>query len=56
VNELEEAEIGGQFLLGNAAVGTQPGAQQKPSIELTSQKPSSSRAYSPWAWQTVLWP
>jgi len=30
VNELEEAEIGGQFLLGDAAVGTQPGAQQRP--------------------------
>src|SRR3954462_7290434 len=30
VNELEEAEIGGQFLLGDAAVGAQPGAQQRP--------------------------
>src|SRR3954451_15835957 len=30
VHELEEAEIGGQLLLGDAAVRPQPGTQQRP--------------------------
>src|SRR3954447_19076105 len=30
VNELKEAEIDGQFLLRDAAVRTQPGAEQRP--------------------------
>src|SRR5215207_1230947 len=63
VHELEEAEIERQLLLRETAVRTEPGAQerssdQNPSMVLTctSQKPSpsSSRAYSPCAWQTVL--
>ena len=30
MDELEEAEIGGELLLRDAAMGTQPGAQQGP--------------------------
>ena len=30
VDELKEAEIDGQLFLGDAAMGTQPGAQQRP--------------------------
>ena len=53
VDELEEAEVEGQLLLRDAAVGAQPGAQQRPEasrvLTWTSQKPSpsSSRATPP---------
>jgi hypothetical protein len=61
VDGLKEAEIGRQLLLRDAAMGSEPGAQQGPEafqgVDVHSQNPSpsSSRAYSPWAWQTVLY-
>src|SRR5690242_8396728 len=60
VHELEEAEIERQFVLRNAAVRAQPGAQQRPEpldgidVHLAEAVASSSRAYSPCLWQTVL--
>ena len=60
VHELEEAEIERQLVLRDAPVRSEPGAQQGPELSMvltcTSQKPSpsSSRAYSPRPWQTVL--
>src|SRR3954465_429317 len=60
VHELEEAEIQRQLLLRDAPCGRsqERSKDHVPSIVLTwiSQKPSpsSSRAYSPRAWQTVL--
>jgi hypothetical protein len=62
VHELAEPEIQRQFVLRDAAVRAQPGTQQRPEaldgvdVDFENPSPSSSRAYSPWAWQTVLWP
>src|SRR5689334_10711851 len=62
VHELEEGEVERQLLLRDAAVRSQPGAQQRPdpSTVLTwtsrNPSPSSSRAHSPRAWHTVSWP
>src|SRR4051794_41427827 len=56
VDELEEAETGGQLLPRDAPVRPQPGAQRrrKPSVVLTwtapEPSPSSSPADSPPAW------
>src|SRR4051794_24635702 len=60
VHELEEAEVKRQLLLERPRCGRnqERSRDQKPSMVLTctSQKPSpsSSRAYSPCPWQTLL--
>src|SRR3954465_12750670 len=62
VDELEEAEVSGSFSCEMPRCGRsqERNKDQRPSAVLTwtSQKPSpsSSRAYSPRAWQTVSWP
>jgi hypothetical protein len=61
VHELEETEIQRQFVLRDAAVRAQPGAQQRPEaldgVDVDFAEPVAivvTRILSPWAWQTVL--
>ena len=62
VDELEEAEIGGQLFLRDAAMRPQPRAQQRPEalgrvdVDLPEAVTIVVTGISPRAWHTVLCP
>src|SRR4051794_25791718 len=63
VDELEEAEIGGQLLLRDAPVGPEPGAQQRPEalgrVDVHLAEAVAvlvAGVLAPRAWHTVLCP